>query len=135
MERLSNRLLFKYKLVEKEIEEPIEIQEKVEVVSKKKKKEKDDLEDLARHFNKEANQGSEESGDDSDEFGVFDPNKHVSFDEKVKFADQLKKASRDQLTELIRVLNTEQKDSVEDLGSDKLQLRIDCIELDAYLKC
>ena len=53
----------------------------------------------------------------------------------MRFADQLKRATRDQLTEIIRTLNSEQKDSVEDLGSDKLQLRIDCIELDAYLKC
>ena len=47
----------------------------------------------------------------------------------------MKKATREQLTEIVNVLNVEQKDSVEDLGSDKLQLRIDCIELDAYLKC
>lgn len=98
-------------------------------------KEREELAALARDFNKEADSDEDGSGDESDEFGVFDPNKHVSFDEKVRFADQLKRATRDQLTEIIRTLNSEQKDSVEDLGSDKLQLRIDCIELDAYLKC
>ena len=45
--------------------------------------------------------------DDSEEFGVFDPHKHVSFDEKVKFAEQLKKADRETLTEVIRILNIE----------------------------
>ena len=45
--------------------------------------------------------------DEDEEFGVYDPSKHVSFDEKVKFAEQLKKASRETLTEIIRVLNVE----------------------------
>ena len=35
----------------------------------------------------------------------------------------------------MEVLQKEQQDSVEDLGEEKLQLRLDQIELDAYLKC
>ena len=45
-----------------------------------------DLDDLAREFNKEERKAVND-GDSSDEFGVFDPTKHVSFDEKVKLAD------------------------------------------------
>jgi hypothetical protein len=36
------------------------------------------------HANK--NSGMDQ-GDDSDEFGLFDPTKHVAFDEKIKFSD------------------------------------------------
>ena len=65
------------------------------------------MDELARDFNQEAGKGGDGSGDESDEFGVFDPNKHVSFDEKVRFAEQLKKATREQLTDIVNVLNVE----------------------------
>ena len=45
------------------------------------------MDELARDFNQEPMKDEEDSGNDSDEFGVFDPNKHVSFDEKVRFAE------------------------------------------------
>ena len=97
-----------------------------------------ELDELAREFNKEPpkTQGEEEAdGDSSDEFGVFDPSRHVSFDEKIRFSEQLKKCKRGKLTRIVEVLQKEQQDSVEDLGEEKLQLRLDQIELDAYLKC
>ena len=56
--------------------------------------EQNELDELARDFNQEPKKEAEGSGDESDDFGVFDPNKHVSFDEKVRFAEQLKKANR-----------------------------------------
>ena len=45
------------------------------------------------------------------------------------------KCDREKLTRIVEVLQKEQLDSVEELGHEKLQLRLDCIELDAYLKC
>ena len=49
--------------------------------------EKNEMEALARDFNQEPKKDENGSGDESDDFGVFDPQKHVSFDEKVRFAD------------------------------------------------
>ena len=121
MSRTSNRLLYKYKVV---VREPSQAGL--------------ELDELAREFNKEPPkaEGDEEgNGDSSDEFGVFDPSRHVSFDEKIRFSEQLKKCKRGKLTRIVEVLQKEQQDSVEDLGEEKLQLRLDQIELDAYLKC
>ena len=49
--------------------------------------EKNEMEALARDFNQEPKKDENGSGDESDDFGVFDPQKHVSFDEKVRFAE------------------------------------------------
>ena len=84
MERLSNRLLYKYKLVKRLVSDPAG---GLQDLGKKQEQEKDELDELARDFNQEAEKGGDGSGDESDEFGVFDPNKHVSFDEKVRFAE------------------------------------------------
>ena len=116
MSRTANRLLYKYKVVEKE--------GGVDA----------DMDALCREFNNEEAKKADD-GDSSDEFGVFDPAKHVSFDEKVKFSQQLMKCDREKLTRVVEVLQKEQLDSIEELGHEKLQLRLDCIELDAYLKC
>ena len=95
MSRNSNRLLFKYGIMKKV--KPARIE--------------DDLDTLAREFNKEPlnsqGQDKERAGaesDSSDEFGVFDPLKHVSFDEKVKLSDLLKKCSREKLTKVVQIL-------------------------------
>lgn len=99
MSRTANRLLYKYKVVSKETN--------------------DDMDAMCREFNKEQAKQTDD-GDSSDEFGVFDPAKHVSFDEKVKFSEQLKKCDRDKLTRIVEVLQKEQLDSVEELGQEKL---------------
>ncbi len=116
MSRTANRLLYKYKVVEKEGGADA------------------DMDALCREFNNEQAKKADD-GESSDEFGVFDPAKHVSFDEKVKFSQQLMKCDREKLTRIVEVLQKEQLDSIEELGHEKLQLRLDCIELDAYLKC
>lgn len=76
MNRISDRLLYKHK-----------------VLAKEAAAEDADLDDLAKEFNREKKVGEEKNGpkdndgDSSDEFGVFDPAKHVSFDEKVKLSE------------------------------------------------
>ena len=55
---------------------------------------------MAREFNREKkrNAGVNQDvagGDSSDEFGVFDPQTYVSFDEKVRLAEQLKKCKNE----------------------------------------
>ena len=59
MERMAKGLITKYKLFAKE-------------------EQKEELEGLA-DFDKAA--------EDSDEFGIYDPTKYVSFDEKIKFSE------------------------------------------------
>ena len=108
MARTSNRLIYKYKVIERA---PLQANE--------------ELDDLAREFNKEPPKNQDEEGDSSDEFGVFDASRHVSFDEKIRFSEQLKKCKREKLTRIVEVLQKEQLDSVEDLGDEKLQLRLD----------
>ena len=91
MSRSSNRLLFKYKVVGRE---PCQAHT--------------ELDDLAREFNKEGpRQPGEEDGESSDECGVFDPPRHVSFEEKIRFAEQLKKCQRGKLTRIVEVLQKE----------------------------
>ena len=83
-----------------------------------------------------ADEGDMDSDENSEEeFGLAKSDKYVSFDEKVKFSDQLKKCSREQLTAIIKVFQEEQSEVVEDLGQDKLQIRLDALELDTYIKC
>ena len=53
----------------------------------------------------------------------------------MKLSEQLKKCKREKLTKIVQTLQQEQGDSVEDIGGEKLQIRLDCIELDAFLKC
>ena len=43
----------------------------------------------------------------------------MSFDEKIKFSEQVKKCSREKLTEIVKALQKEQENCVEDLGNDK----------------
>ena len=58
------------------------------------------MDDLAREFNREKkrNAGVDQDvagGDSSEEFGVFDPQTYVSFDEKVRLAELLKKCKNE----------------------------------------
>ena len=97
MERNANRLLYKHKVLQRKKQAKAPVEEKKEA--------DDELDDLAREFNSEAQPKSkDDDGDSSDEFGVFDPEKHVSFDEKVRFSEQLKKCSRNKLTKIVQVL-------------------------------
>lgn len=90
----------------------------------------DELDELAREFNREKKRAELElnnsfndvaGGESSDEFGVFDPKTYVSFDEKIRLAELLKKCKNEKrLTKIVNLLQQEQLDSVEDIGSLKL---------------
>ena len=68
------------------------------------------MDDLAREFNREKkrNAGVDQDvagGDSSEEFGVFDPQTYVSFDEKVRLAELLKKCKNEKrLTQIVHLL-------------------------------
>ena len=130
MSRNSNRLLYKFNILEKSIKAPQgQIDEQAD----------DELDSLAREFNREQPKRHTEDfdgADSSDEFGVFDLETYVSFDDKVRLSEQLKKCKNEKrLTRIVNLLQQTQLDSVEDIGSLKLQLRLDCIEKDAFTKC
>lgn len=102
MSRNSKRLLYKYHILERESRE---------------------LDTLAREFNREPIRPLDNAydGDSSDEFGVFDPETYVSFDDKIRLSEQLKKCRNEKrLTRIVHILNQYQQDSVEDIGSLKL---------------
>ena len=87
----------------------------------KKDSENEEMIDMLEDFDKagQSKAVKQEEGEDSDEFGLFDPTKHVSFDEKIRFSELIKKCSREKLTEVVRALRKEQPNCVEDLGNDK----------------
>jgi hypothetical protein len=59
----------------------------------------------------------------------------VPFDEKVEFAESIKKATKEGLTQIVQYLLERQPDAVEDFGNDRLQMRIDAIEREAFTHC
>jgi hypothetical protein len=72
--------------------------------------------------------------DDDDDFG-FDPHRYVPFEDKAEFADGIKKITKEGLTQIVNYLKEKQPDALEDYGNDKLQIRIDLIEREAFNQC
>ncbi|CDW88115.1 bromodomain containing protein [Stylonychia lemnae] len=86
---------------------------------------------------KEVNGGSRKGGlmdEDDDDFG-YDPERYVPFDEKVEFADLMKRATKDGLTNIVNYLLEKQPEAVEDYGNDRLQIKVDMIEKQAFQYC
>ena len=45
------------------------------------------------------------NSEEEDDFGVFDPKKHVSFDEKIKLAEMIRKCNcREKLTQVVNTI-------------------------------
>lgn len=59
----------------------------------------------------------------------------MPFDEKIEFSETLKRATKEGLTQIINYLKEKQPDALEDFGNDRLQLRIDLIEREAFNHC
>jgi hypothetical protein len=77
----------------------------------------------------------EDEEDDEDEDFGFDPERYVPFDEKVDFADLIKRCTKDGLTEIVKYLQDKQPEAVEDFGNDRLQIKIDVIERPHFNHC
>lgn len=75
---------------------------------------------------------SKESEDD--DFG-YDPERYVPFDEKMEFAEQIKRVTKEGLTQIVNYLKVKQPEALEDFGNDRLQIRIDMIEREAFNQC
>ena len=65
------------------------------------------------------------------DFGLlYDPALYVKFDDKIRFAELLKQASRDKLTAVVKLLKQNDSNSqnvIESIGNERLQLKIDQI--------
>lgn len=72
--------------------------------------------------------------DDDDDFEC-DIEKFVPFEDKLLFAEKLKSVSRECLTELTKLLIEIQPQSVDDFQNSRMQLKIDLVERDSFLKC
>ncbi|TNV81063.1 hypothetical protein FGO68_gene5251 [Halteria grandinella] len=72
--------------------------------------------------------------DEDDDFG-YDPHRYVPFEDKAEFADGIKKITKEGLTQIVNYLKEKQPDALDDFGNDKLQIRIDLIEREAFNHC
>ena len=75
-----------------------------------------------------------EDDDDDENFG-FDPERYVPFEEKISFSEQIKKTSREGLTEVVKILQEKCPTAIEDYGNDRLQIKVDLIERPSFDIC
>ena len=89
----------------------------------------DSSDDEERKESKKKENGSRNGAvdDDDEDFG-YDPERYVPFEEKVEFADLMKRATKDGLTNIVNYLLEKQPEAVEDYGNDRLQIKVDMIE-------
>ncbi len=78
--------------------------------------------------------GSGDNDEEDDDFG-YDPERYVPFDEKAEFAESIKKVTKEGLTQIVNLLKEKQPDVLEDFGNERLQIRIDLIEREAFDHC
>ena len=94
--------------------------------------------DLRAQLKLEAEEAAEpedgEEDEEDDDFG-YDPERYVPFDEKAKFAELIKRVTKEGLTQIVNYLQEKQPEAVDDFGNDRLQLRIDFIEREAFNYC
>jgi triacylglycerol esterase/lipase EstA (alpha/beta hydrolase family) len=58
----------------------------------------------------------------------------VSFDERIKFTDYVRKLTIEQMTSLVRMMQDECPNVIDDLDSDKLQIKVDDIDKASFEK-
>eukprot|EP00349_Pseudokeronopsis_sp_Brazil_P002045 CAMPEP_0202962554 /NCGR_PEP_ID=MMETSP1396-20130829/6669_1 /ASSEMBLY_ACC=CAM_ASM_000872 /TAXON_ID= /ORGANISM="Pseudokeronopsis sp., Strain Brazil" /LENGTH=143 /DNA_ID=CAMNT_0049683235 /DNA_START=299 /DNA_END=726 /DNA_ORIENTATION=- len=121
MERKARRLI-------KELKETLQLEEG----SKRKGEGFDSSEEEEK---KEDEKEEDEDGEDDEEDFGFDPERYVPFNEKVQLADAMKKITKEGLTEIVNYLKEKQPEAVEDLGNDRLHLKIDMIEKAQFTHC
>jgi hypothetical protein len=66
--------------------------------------------------------------DRSDDEESEDQEAEVSFDERIKFTDYVRKLTIEQMTELVKMMQEECPSVIDDMGSDKLQIKVDHID-------
>ena len=69
---------------------------------------------------------------------LHDPSLYVTYDDKIKLAELLKQASRDKLTEVVKLIrsqNSSEHNVVDECGSDRFQLKLDQIQKPLFDQC
>jgi len=80
------------------------------------------------------NAGNTAQDDEDDDFG-YDPERYVPFSEKADFADLIKRVTKEGLTQIVNYLLEKQPEAIDDCGNDRLQIKIDMIEREAFDHC
>ena len=88
--------------------------------------------DSKGHSSGHAGSGAQE--DEDDDFG-YDPEKYVPFTEKAEFADLMKRVTKEGLTQIVNYLLEKQPEAIDDCGNDRLQIKVDMIEREAFDHC
>lgn len=70
---------------------------------------------------------SDEEEDDEEEA-------EIPFDERIKFADNVRKLTIEQMTSLVKMMQSECPNVLDDLDSDKLQIKVDDIDRTSFDK-
>lgn len=83
----------------------------------------------------DAESPDEDDEDDDDDDFECDIERYVKFDDKIDFAEKLKTVSKEGLTQIVKIVQELQPQALDDYGNNRLQLKIDMIERDAFLKC
>ena len=72
--------------------------------------------------------------DDRSDEDEDDEEAEVSFDERIKFTDYVRKLTIEQMTSLVRMMQDECPSVIDDLDSDKLQIKVDDIDKASFEK-
>jgi hypothetical protein len=72
--------------------------------------------------------------DDRSDEEEDDEEAEVSFDERIKFTDYVRKLTIEQMTSLVRMMQDECPSVIDDLDSDKLQIKVDDIDKASFEK-
>mmetsp|Transcript_39754 Transcript_39754/g.45633 ORF Transcript_39754/g.45633 Transcript_39754/m.45633 type:complete len:115 (+) Transcript_39754:301-645(+) len=75
----------------------------------------------------EVNRTDEDEEEDDEET-------EIPFDERIKFTDNVRKLTIEQMTALVRMIQEECPSVLEDLDSDKLQIKVDDIDRASFEK-
>ena len=83
--------------------------------------------ELNKRTKEEKDDKSHEDDDDEEEG-------EISFDDRIKFTDYVRKLTIEQMTHLVKMIQEECPNVLEDLDSDKLQIKINEIGKDSFDK-
>jgi hypothetical protein len=65
----------------------------------------------------------------------YQTEKYVPFTEKAEFADLMKRVTKEGLTQIVNYLLEKQPEAIDDCGNDRLQIKVDMIEREAFDHC
>ena len=58
----------------------------------------------------------------------------VNFENKVELAERMRKANREVLAEIVRTVEAQCKDALDEIDADRIQIKIDSLDKETYNK-